>query len=105
MIETVLVRVTSLFTPDGEYAYVPDIVGDTSTVLRIDSFEMVTQIDVEPIGDGPARPWMATASPDGVEHCSSEHNEGETGTERIWEISDPANPTETTRLTAADRLG
>lgn len=82
----------------------PDIFGDTLTILRIDPFKIVTQIDVKPVGDGPACPWMATASPDG-RTLLIEHNEGETGTEHIWEISDPANPTETTRLTAADRLG
>ncbi|SFR35761.1 hypothetical protein SAMN04488124_0673 [Halogeometricum limi] len=90
--------------PDGEYAYVPDLFGDTLTVLGIDPFEIVTQVDVEPVGDGPARPWMGTVSPDG-ETLLVEHNEGETGTESLWDLSDPANPSERVRLTAADGLG
>jgi len=90
--------------PDGQYAYVPDLFGDTLTVLRVDPFEVETQIEVEPVGDGPARPWMATASPDGGT-LLVEHDEGETGTESIWDLADPANPEEKTRLTAADGLG
>jgi len=90
--------------PDGEYAYVPDIFADTLTVLRVDPFEVVTQVAVEPVGDGPARPWMGTASADG-ETLLVEHSEGATGTESIWDVSDPANPVETARLTADDDLG
>ena len=90
--------------PNGDYAYVPDLFGDTLTVLGVDPFEIVTQIDVEPVGDGPARPWMGTIAPDG-ETLLVEHNEGETGTESIWDVSDPTNPEELTRLTAADGLG
>lgn len=90
--------------PDGRHAYVPDIFGDTLTVVTVDPFEIVTQIDVEPIDEGPARPWMATASPDG-ETLLVEHDEGEAGTESVWEITDPASPEETARLTTADGLG
>ncbi|WP_202594302.1 hypothetical protein [Halapricum salinum] len=90
--------------PEGAYAYVPDLFGDTLTVLSIEPFEIVTQIDVEPVGDGPAAPWMGTAAPDG-QTLLVEHNEGETGTESVWDLSDPAAPTETARLTAADNLG
>ncbi|WP_338742421.1 hypothetical protein [Haloplanus salilacus] len=90
--------------PDGEYAYVPDIFGDTLTVLRIDPFEIETQIDVGPVGDGPARPWMATVSPDG-RTLLVEHDEGDAGTESLWDLGDPAVPEETARLTAADGLG
>ena len=90
--------------PDGEYAYVPDLFGDTLTVLSVDPFEIVTQIDVEPVGEGAAKPWMGTVAPDG-ETMLVEHNEGETGTESVWDTSDPANPTETVRLTADDGLG
>jgi YVTN family beta-propeller protein len=90
--------------PDGDYAYVPDLFGDTLTVLGVDPFEIVTQIDVKPVGDGPARPWMGTIAPDG-ETLLVEHNEGETGTESVWDVSDPANPEESARLTAADNLG
>jgi YVTN family beta-propeller protein len=90
--------------PDGEYAYVPDIFGDTLTVLSVDPFEIETQIEVDPVGDGPARPWMGTAAPDG-ETMLVEHDEGETGTESVWDLSDPANPREVTRLTSDDGLG
>jgi len=58
--------------PEGEYAFVPDLFGDTLTVLRIDPFEIETQIDVEPVGEAAPAPWMGTASWDGdtllVEH-------------------------------------
>ena len=90
--------------PDGEYAYVPDLFGDTLTVLSVDPFEIATQIDVEPIGAGAAKPWMGTVAPDG-ETLLVEHNEGESGTESIWDTSDPANPTERVRLTSGDGLG
>jgi DNA-binding beta-propeller fold protein YncE len=90
--------------PDGAYAYVPDLFGDTLTVLSIDPFEIETQVDVEPVGDDPARPWMGTVSPDGGT-LLVEHSEGQTGTESIWDVGDPANPEETARLTGADDLG
>ena len=89
--------------PDGEYAYVPDLFGDTLTVLSIDPFEIETQIDVEGVVADAAAPWMATIAPDG-ETMLVEHNEGE-GTESIWDCSDPASPTERTRLTTDDGLG
>lgn len=90
--------------PDGEYAYVPDIFGDTLTVLDVEAFEIVTQVPVDPVGDGPARPWMGTVAWDG-QTLLVEHDEGETGTESLWDVSDPANPEELTRLTAEDGLG
>ncbi|MDS0293744.1 hypothetical protein [Halogeometricum luteum] len=90
--------------PDGEFAYVPDLFADTLTVLRIDPFEIETQVEVDPVGDGPARPWMGTVSPDG-RTLLVEHDEGETGTESIWDLSDPANPEERVRLTGDDGLG
>jgi len=90
--------------PDGEYAFVPDIFGDTLTVLDIGAFEIETQVDVDPAGDAPARPWMATVARDG-ETLLVEHDEGETGTESVWDVSDPADPTERVRLTADDGLG
>jgi len=89
--------------PDGAYAYVPDIFADTLTVLSIDPFEVVAQIDVEPVGGGPARPWMGTASPDGT-LLLVEHDEGD-GSESVWSLDDPAAPTETARLTPDDGLG
>lgn len=90
--------------PDGQYAYVPDIFGDTLTVLDVEAFEIVTQVDVEPLGGGRARPWMATVAPDG-ETLLVEHNEGPNGTESIWDLSDPSAPEERVRLTNDDGLG
>jgi len=90
--------------PDGEYAYVPDLFGDTLTVLSIDPFEIETQIDVEPVVADAAAPWMATIAPDG-ETMLVEHNEGDSGTESIWDVTDPANPSERVRLTTDDGLG
>lgn len=90
--------------PDGRYAYVPDLFGDTLTVLDVDSFEIVTQVDVSPVGDAPAAPWMGTASWDG-EWLLVEHDEGEHGTESIWDLRDPAEPAEAVRLTGDDGLG
>jgi DNA-binding beta-propeller fold protein YncE len=42
--------------PEGTYAYVPDLYGDTLTVLTVDPFEIETQVEVDPVGDGPANP-------------------------------------------------
>jgi hypothetical protein len=51
--------------PDGEYASVPDLFGDTLTLLSVDPLEVVARIDIESIGDGPVRPWTGIAAPDG----------------------------------------
>ncbi|MFB6218470.1 MAG: hypothetical protein ABEH77_04700, partial [Halobacteriaceae archaeon] len=90
--------------PDGKYAYVPDLFGDTLTVIDIDAFEIVEQVAVEPVADGPAAPWMGTAAWDG-DTLLVEHNEGATGTESVWDVSDPAQPELRARLTADDGLG
>jgi len=90
--------------PDGQYAYVPDLFGDTLTVLDIRDFSIETQVDVDPIGNAPAAPWMGTVSWDGT-RLLVEHNEGDTGSESLWDTSDPANPEELTRLTVDDGLG
>jgi YVTN family beta-propeller protein len=91
--------------PDGEYAYVPDIFEDTLSVIDVEAFDIATQIPVAPTGDADAaRPWMGTAAWNG-EVMLVENNEGATGTESIWNISDPATPTETVRLTSDDGLG
>jgi YVTN family beta-propeller protein len=90
--------------PDGEYAYVPDLFGDTLTVLDVGGFEIETQVDVEGVGDAPPKPWMGTASRDG-RTLLVEHNEGAVGSESIWDVSDPAAPVERARLTPEDGLG
>ena len=90
--------------PDGAYAYVPDLFGDTLTVLSVDPFEIETQIEVDPVVGEAAAPWMATIAPDG-KTMLVEHNEGDDGTESIWDVSDPATPTERARLTTDAGLG
>jgi YVTN family beta-propeller protein len=90
--------------PDGRYAYVPDLFGDTLTVVEIEQFEIASQIGVEPVVGETARPWMATIAPDG-ETLLVEHDEGEVGTESVWDLSDPAAPVERVRITAEDGLG
>ncbi len=90
--------------PDGEYAYVPDLFGDTLTVLSIDSFEIARQIEVDSRNGTPPEPWMGTAAWDG-ERLLIENNEGEHGSESIWDVSDPAAPEEVVRLTPEDDLG
>jgi len=99
--------------PDGEFAYVPDLFGDTLTVLRIDPFEIERQIDVPtPDGgdsgggdggtDAAAAPWMGTVAPSG-DRLIVEHR---TGTESVWDTSDPAAPALLAQLTPdADGLG
>ena len=90
--------------PDGEYAYVPDLFGDTLTVLSVDPLGIETQIEVETVVGDAAAPWMATIAPDG-ETLLVEHNEGDDGTESIWDVSGPAAPAERVRLTTDDGLG
>jgi len=90
--------------PDGSYAYVPDIYGDSLTVIDVEAFEVVTQVSVPPVGNAAASPWMATVAWDGS-RLLVENNEGEHGTESIWDVSDPAEPEEVARLTADDGLG
>ena len=91
--------------PDGTYAYVPDLFGDTLSVIDVEAFEIVNQISVSPVGDADAaKPWMGTAAWDG-DKMLIENNEGETGTESVWDISDPENPEEVARLTTEDGLG
>lgn len=90
--------------PDGNFAYVPDLFGDTLTVLSVDPFEVVAQLDVAPVRDGPARPWMGTVAPDG-RTLLVEHNEAQGGSESLWTLDDPARPRMTARLTTDDGLG
>jgi DNA-binding beta-propeller fold protein YncE len=90
--------------PDGEYAYVPDLFGDTLTVLDVDTFEIATQITVESREGVPPAPWMGTASWDGT-HLLVEHDEGQRGSESLWDVSDPAEPVEVTRLGADEGMG
>lgn len=85
--------------PEEPYAYVPDLYGGTVTVLDLASFEIARQVEVEPVDS--STPWMATVAPGG-ERMLVEHR---SGTETVWDLSDPAAPAEVARLTAADGLG
>ncbi|WP_206424951.1 YncE family protein [Halosimplex salinum] len=88
--------------PDGAYAYVPDLFGDTLTVLDVAEFEIETQIDVPPVdGDDTAAPWMGTVAPSG-DRLIVEHR---TGTESVWDTSEPAAPELLAQLTPEDGLG
>jgi YVTN family beta-propeller protein len=95
-----------MFAPDGTHAFVLDVFASTLTVLDVDAFEVVAQVDVEPVVEGVenAHSWMGTASWDGT-YLVTENNEGQHGTESIWDVSDPTNPTELKRLRKADGLG
>lgn len=91
--------------PDGSYAFVPDIYADTLSVIDVDSFEIVNQVSVSPVdGADAVRPWMDTVDWNG-DRLLVENNEGETGTESIWDVSDPTAPEEVVRLTGDDGLG
>lgn len=97
--------------PDGEYAYVSDVANDTLSIIQVDPFEVATRIDVgEPAGDGNVLPFMCTVSFDGslllVENGEGKlGSEGERdGSESIWDVSDPENPTELERITRDDGL-
>jgi len=99
--------------PDGTVAYVPDLFGDTLTVLRLDPFEIERQVDVPTPGgdddgdgdggnDAASAPWMGTVAPSG-DRLIVEHR---TGTESVWDTSDPSSPELLGQLTPeADGLG
>ena len=87
--------------PDGRYAFVPDLYGDTLTVLDIDEFAIETQVDVAPVDESAPQPWMATVDPQG-DRMLVEHR---TGVETVWDVSDPTAPTEIARFGTEDGLG
>ena len=88
--------------PDGGYAYVPDLFGDTLTVIDVEAFDIETQVEVPPVEDGDASaPWMGTIAPSG-DRLILEH---QPGTESIWDTSEPADPTLLAQLTPDDGLG
>lgn len=99
--------------PNGEYAFVVDVNGETLRVVRIDPFENAALVDVgESVTDGDVLPFMCTASFDG-EFLLVENGEGEigpdpeierVGSESVWDISDPEDPEELARITREDGL-
>lgn len=97
--------------PDSEYAFVPDVANDTISVVQLDPFEVVKQVDAgDPAGDGNVLPFMSTASFGGdvmlVENGNGTLGEdGQTqGSESIWDISDPTSPDERAKITRDDGL-
>lgn len=95
-------------TPDGRYAYVPDRGGDTLTTLRLDTFEQASQIAVESNTDAPLEPYMATVSPTGnvllVENAIVQGG-SQTGSESVFDLSDPTKPVEVARLGPGEGMG
>jgi DNA-binding beta-propeller fold protein YncE len=98
--------------PDGEYAFAVDVADESLTVLQVDPFEIATQVDVGEsiVDDSNVLPFMCTASFDG-EYLLVENGEGtlgpegeQTGSESIWDISDPTAPEELAKLTPEDGL-
>jgi DNA-binding beta-propeller fold protein YncE len=93
--------------PDGEYAFVPDLYGDTLTVLDVETFDITTQVEVDPReGEGgedagSPQPWMGTVDPRG-ERMLVEHR---SGIETVWDVSDPTAPAEIARFGRGDGLG
>ncbi len=87
--------------PDGQYAFVPDLYGDTLTVLDVEAFEVATQVAVAPEDGSAPQPWMGTVDPQG-ERLLVEHR---SGIETVWDVADPTAPEEVARFSDADGLG
>lgn len=95
-------------TADGRYAYAPDRGGDTLSVLRLDPFERIGEIAMESDSEAPLEPYMATVSPTGnyllVENAIVRGG-SQTGSESIFDLSDPEKPAEVARLSTEQGLG
>ncbi|MEJ2667446.1 MAG: twin-arginine translocation signal domain-containing protein [Deinococcales bacterium] len=93
----------------GRYAYAPDRGNDTITAIDVERFAVASRAHVKRrSGPGPLEPYMATASPTGnvlfVENAVVA-GASSTGSESIFDLSDPARPREVARLSVADGLG
>jgi len=93
----------------GRFAYAPDRGNGTLVVIDLAAFEVAARMKVAPGSVAePVRPYMATASPSGnalfVENAALPGSSG-TGSESVYDLSDPVHPREEARLTAADGLG
>lgn len=95
-------------TADGAYAYAPDRGGDTVTTVRVEPFERASVTPVESFDGAPLEPYMSTVSPTGnvllVENAIVEGG-SQSGSESIFDLSDPANPVEVARLSPEEGLG
>jgi len=93
----------------GDFAYLPDRGRDTVTTVDIGAFRVASQVGVERTsGRGPLEPYMATVSPTGnvlfVENAVVPGGSA-TGSESIFDVSDPTRPREVARLSVSDGLG
>ncbi|MFB6273942.1 MAG: twin-arginine translocation signal domain-containing protein [Salinibacter sp.] len=98
-------------TPDGRFAVEPDRnpPGSSQAVstVDVDTFEVAGTVPVPPIvadSPGDVEPFMLTGSRDGT-LAFVETIEGSAGTVGVFDISDPARPTEIKRFTPDDGLG
>lgn len=93
----------------GDYVYVPDRGTDTVTTVEAAAFRVASRVHVaRRSGPGPLEPYMATASPTGnvlfVENAVVPGGSA-TGSESVFDLSDPSRPREVARLSVADGLG
>jgi len=91
-------------SPDGRFAFIPDIGTDTFSVVDVENFEVIATVPVPPlVAEPPVKPFMTTASRDG-KLVFQENREGK-GTVSVFDVSDPYNPKEVKRFTQEDGLG
>lgn len=98
-------------TPDGKYAIEPDRNPPGSsqavTVIDVEKFEVIGTVPVPPlVADRPedVEPFMLTGSRDGT-LVFVETLEGSAQTVGVFDVSDPAQPTEIKRFAPDDGLG
>jgi len=93
----------------GDYAYLPDRGRDTLTTVDVGAFRLASRQRLVPEkGAAALEPYMATVSPTGnvlfVENAVVPGGSS-TGSESIFDLSDPARPNEVARLSTSDGLG
>jgi len=89
-------------TPDGKYAFIPDLGGETVTAVDIRNRKVINQLLLEPASTAPnarVRPFMLTTN---GKIALVENLEG---TYAVLDVSDPYNMYEIKRLTQADGVG
>lgn len=92
---------------DGKYAYSPDRHSDNFSVVDLASFKVIATVPVPKVlvkADQKVEPFMGTASRDG-KWVFVENVEPPSGTESIFDVSNPLKPIEVKRLTPDDGLG
>ncbi|MBI3659686.1 hypothetical protein HY230_04365 [Candidatus Acetothermia bacterium] len=94
-------------SPDGKYSYSPDRNSDNFSVIDLASFKVIATVPVPKVlakADQKVEPFMGTASRDG-KWVFVENVEPPSGTESIFDVSNPLTPVEVKRLTPDDGLG